>query len=77
MQLLWANLWLEEGWRRSGQASLKLHTVDTCQISEDFQKHVLHKLLCVIGKLAILYICMQTLKDGYGVIQADSPRHYI
>lgn len=50
MQLLWANLWLEEGWRRSGQASLKLHTVETCQISEDFQKHVLHKLLCVIGK---------------------------
>lgn len=30
--------------------------------------YVLHKLLCVIGKhkLAVLYICMQTLRDVYG-----------
>jgi len=55
--------------RRRGRSGHSLK-IETCQISEDFEKHVLHKLLCVIDKQTcntVLYICMQTLKDGYGV----------
>ncbi len=56
----------ENGGRRSGQASLEKHRN---MLSGDFRIHVLHKLLCVIGKhkRAVLYICMHTLIDGYGV----------
>lgn len=50
------------------QAKLVWKNIKTCQISGDFQIHVLHKLLWVIGKhkLAVLYTCMQTLTDEYG-----------